>query len=90
MPVALAYVLLVLAGVYAAAGAIFALAFIVRGVSRLDPAAAAGSAGFRAVIVPGVIALWPLLLHRWWAGQTAPPEERNPHRAASRRRGAGP
>lgn len=90
MSVAFAYVLLMVAGLYAAAGVIFALAFVVRGVSRVDPAAAAGSAGFRAVIVPGVIALWPLLLRRWWAGQTAPPEERNPHRAAARRRGAGP
>ena len=68
-------------GVYAALGAIFAIAFVTRGVERLDPAAKGASRGFRLIIVPGVVALWPLLLRRWISG-APPPAERTAHRAA--------
>jgi hypothetical protein len=51
--------------VYLAVGLVFALVFVVRGVERVDPAAHGGTRGFRALIVPGCAALWPLLLARW-------------------------
>ncbi len=82
---ALANWLVILLGVYAALGLIFALAFVTRGVGRVDPAAREGTWGFRLLILPGTVALWPLLARRWLAGVTAPPEERNPHRTAARR-----
>ena len=69
-------------GVYAALGAIFAIAFVTRGVEQIDPAAKGASRGFRLIIVPGVVALWPILLRRWIAG-APPPAEQNAHRAAS-------
>ena len=69
-------------GVYAALGAIFAVAFVTRGVERIDPAAKGASRGFRLIVVPGVVALWPLLLRRWIGG-APPPVERSAHRAAS-------
>ncbi len=50
---------------YAALGCLFAVAFVVRGVARVDPVAAAAPIGFRLVILPGVAALWPWLLLRW-------------------------
>jgi hypothetical protein len=50
---------------YAALGVIFAIAFLVRGVSRIDAHAAGAGSGFRLMIFPGVVALWPLLLSRW-------------------------
>lgn len=50
---------------YVFLGACFCAVFLVRGIDRLDPAAKASTAGFRAIVVPGVIALWPLLLQRW-------------------------
>ena len=53
------------AEVYAAIGLIFAIAFAARGVDRIDPAAHGSTRGFRLVIIPGVAALWPLLLKRW-------------------------
>jgi hypothetical protein len=66
MPPALADALLVLLASHAALGALFATAFHLRGIARLDPAAARGSLGFRVLVTPGVIALWPLLARRWW------------------------
>ena len=72
-----------LATVYVLAGLVFAVPFVWRGVERVDPAARGATWGFRVVIVPGVVVLWPLLLRRWRAG-AHPPEERNAHRLAAR------
>jgi hypothetical protein len=71
------------AGVYLALGLLFALPFALRGCQRIDPAAATGTWGFRALIVPGAAALWPLLLLRWMRGDRRPPRERNAHRDAA-------
>lgn len=57
-------VLLVVA-VYVLAGTAFALAFVTAGVARLDPAARGTSWVFRALILPGSAALWPLLAVKW-------------------------
>ena len=74
------------AGLYAAAGLLFAIPFVVRGAGRIDPQARAGSRGFRLLILPGVVAFWPLLARRWARGGP-PPEERNAHREAARGEG---
>lgn len=50
---------------YAALGIIFAIAFVARGVSRIDGHAAGAGLGFRLMILPGAMALWPVLLSRW-------------------------
>jgi len=50
---------------YAAAGVVFGIVFVARGVSRVDEHAAGAGLGFRLIIFPGVAALWPLLLSRW-------------------------
>lgn len=68
---------------YAALGALFAIPFALRGVQQVDPAAAGSGWGFRLIITPGVIGLWPLLLWRWVRGG-GPPEERSAHRQAAR------
>ena len=68
------------AGVYAAAGFLFALVFVFKGVGRIDPAAREARIGFRLLILPASIALWPILLRRWLSGARQPPEERSPHR----------
>jgi hypothetical protein len=76
--------LVLAAGAYAAIGLVFALAFVARGIERIDPAARGASFGFRLVVLPGAVALWPLLARRWWSGATALPEESNAHRRAAR------
>lgn len=68
---------------YVALGALFSAAFLGAFMRRLDPAAAGGTWGFRLVILPGVVALWPLLLRASLRGQ--PPRERNAHEDAAAR-----
>ena len=77
----LASPIVVVVSVYATLGAIFAVAFVLLGTSRIDPAAKQGSVGFKLLILPGCLALWPLLAKRWWTG-SPPPVERNSHRDA--------
>ncbi|MEM7480960.1 MAG: hypothetical protein AAF481_07275 [Acidobacteriota bacterium] len=76
--IAVAGALVWLVSIYALVGLIFAIAFVLRGVSRIDPAADGGSWGFRLVILPGVVAFWPYLAWRWVRG-TPPPQESSAH-----------
>ena len=78
-----AEVVVLLFAVYIACGLAFAPFFVWRGVGRVDPAAKTTGLGFRLIILPGVAALWPLLLLRWRSGRQ-PPAERNAHRDAHR------
>jgi hypothetical protein len=75
--------------IYILCGFAFAVPFIWTGVERIDPHAANGSWGFRLIIIPGTILLWPLLVVRWSRGLAEPPEENNAHRRAARARQPG-
>ena len=76
--------LLIFAGIYLLCGLLFAIPFTLAGVKKIDPHASHGSWGFRVLIIPGTMFLWPLLARRWWGGAHEPPEEQNAHRCASR------
>ncbi len=54
------------AAAYAGIGLAFAVAFAVRGAGTIDPAARHASWGFRILIIPSAVALWPVLARRWW------------------------
>jgi len=54
---------------YAACGIVLALAFVVAGISRVQPAPV--SLGARILILPGAVALWPYVLMRWLAARGA-------------------
>ena len=71
---------LLVIGAYLLIGTLFAVPFLLRGVHKIDPAALEGSTGFRVLIFPGTVALWPLLLRRWLSGSGSPPEELGAHR----------
>lgn len=71
---------------YLAVGVLFAIPFCARGVRTVDPDAEQGSRGFRLLIFPGTVALWPLLAMRFSDGAGGLPAERSPHRNAARRR----
>ncbi len=75
--------LLLALGAYLAIGVLFAIPFLKSGVAQIDPAAKDGTRGFRILIFPGVVALWPLLLKRWRNESNEPPEERGAHRQGS-------
>ncbi len=53
---------------YFGAGAVFALVFLLIGLTRIDHGAKGAGLGFRLMILPGLIALWPLMLIRWLSG----------------------
>jgi hypothetical protein len=82
--VMIAAAILIAFGAYLACGLAFAIPFMLFGVRRIDPHAAHGSWGFRVLIIPGTMALWPLLARRWLGGVSEPPEENNAHRRAAR------
>jgi hypothetical protein len=86
MPHPLANLVVGLTSIYALIGAVFAVAFIVRGVDVIDPMARGAGWGFRVLILPGSVLFWPLLLVRWAAGSMAPPVETTAHRRRARRR----
>lgn len=71
--------------IYLAIGIVLAPVIAFFGVSRIDPAARDGTRGFRALIMPGLAMLWPLIVVRVLRGGP-PPEEHNAHRDAVRLR----
>jgi hypothetical protein len=81
----IAALLLVLMSIYVVCGLVFAAPFAFVGVGKIDPHAAHGTWGFRLLIIPGTILLWPLLAMRWFKGIHEPPEEWNAHRCAARK-----
>ena len=71
MPLWVAEIVVAASEAYVAAGLIFAVLFVTRGVDRIDERAAGAGWGFRAIIVPGSALLWPLLFMRWVAASRA-------------------
>jgi len=68
---------------YVASGLIFALLFLLRGVVHVDSRMASAPKMLRLLILPGVVAMWPLLAWRW-VSRAPEPLERNPHRERAR------
>ncbi len=58
-------VLLLLILGYAAIGLPFAILFVLRGLCAIDGAACDAPKRVRALLVPGAVALWPVLLTKW-------------------------
>lgn len=61
----IAAILPLIVAVYVVAGFVFAIAFVTRGVTRIDEAAQGSGWGFRVIIFPGTILFWPVLLRKW-------------------------
>ena len=81
----IAEILLITTGIYLLCGLVFAIPFVLFGAGKIDPHAKHGGWGFRLLIIPGTMFLWPLLARRWLKGVQEPPEENNPHRCAARK-----
>jgi hypothetical protein len=78
--------ILAVAIAYIAVGGCVALAFLLFGLDRADPAAR-GAYGFRALVAPGLALLWPLVVYRWLvapavADAQAPVRQARAHRVA--------
>lgn len=59
------YISFIMAAVYLLAGSLFAVFFLTKGIERMDTAAHGSGWGFRLIILPGTIVLWPVLLKKW-------------------------
>ncbi len=56
---------LLVVAAYLALGLLFAIVFLTFGIGRVDHAARGAPWSFRALVAPGVVALWPVLLRLW-------------------------
>ena len=61
----LAIIFVNLLGLYFALGLLFAIAFQLRGLHKVDAGTAETSIWFKILIFPGTIAFWPVLLSKW-------------------------
>ena len=59
--------LIVALGVYAVLGLVFSIVFLTRGVHQIDEAVRDSPRAIRLLLIPGTVALWPMLWHRWRA-----------------------
>lgn len=50
---------------YVLTGVLFGIPYVSVGIVRADPVARGTGLGFRLLVLPGVVAFWPLLLYRW-------------------------
>jgi len=58
-------IILLLTAVYLLFGFVFAIVFVIKGVTVIDEGSRGSSAGFRIIIIPGATLLWPVLLKKW-------------------------
>lgn len=72
MEPAAANFILLLAGLYTGAGLLVGVWLVAFGLGRLDPAARGTGLGVRLIILPGVVALWPLMLQRALRARSGP------------------
>lgn len=73
MSVAIAEMIWFVVGVYGALGVVFALAMVLGVMKRFDPLAHAAPLKVKALVFPGLVALWPivgfLVVTRAWEGK---------------------
>ena len=65
----------IIISVYLACGLVFAMAFVVKGVQRVDAGARGAGIGFRVIIIPGTMVFWPVLLKKWLAAGKDEPHD---------------
>ena len=70
---AIAEIMVTVAAVYLACGVAIGVPFVLRGLNRVDAAAQGSSLAFRLLLLPGTIALWPVMVRKWLSARR--PEE---------------
>lgn len=61
-------IILYVGAFYLAIGVLFGVIFLLFGINKVDQAATGSSVWFRLIILPGIVALWPVLMARWLRG----------------------
>jgi hypothetical protein len=60
-------IVLIVLAIYLFAGFVFAIAFVSKGMYRVDEGVHGTGWGFRLLIIPGTMVFWPMLLTKWIA-----------------------
>ena len=60
-----AYLFVGLLGIYLLTGLVFSIVLLVKGLSTLDPNTKTTGIGFKILMMPGIIAFWPILWRKW-------------------------
>ena len=84
MSIPFAQIIVALLYVYLGIGVLVMAWMHLGGLRRVDTTAARGTIGFRILITPALVLLWPLVLKRAIRGTGTPPIERNAHRDAAK------
>ncbi len=81
MPNLAIYIILLSLVGYLAAGVLFTVLFQLIGIDMIDEGVHGSSIGFRIIIIPGCILLWPVLMRRWikTAAAKKPEHQSKPH-----------
>jgi len=58
-------IFLIIAAIYLVVGVLFVIPFLMKGLTKVDAGAHGSTIGFKIIILPGVIVLWPVLLKKW-------------------------
>ncbi|MEP6750501.1 MAG: hypothetical protein ABJB86_22380 [Bacteroidota bacterium] len=58
-------IVLLLTTFYLFCGLVFAIVFVLQGLAVVDKGARGSSIGFKIIILPGIVLLWPVLLKKW-------------------------
>lgn len=58
-------ILFLIALLYLVAGLVFYFPFVSKGMKKIDDAVPGSTWGFRLIILPGVVVLWPVMLRKW-------------------------
>lgn len=86
MTEATAELVVLCAGGYLCAGVFCAALLLVTGFKRIDPSAGNAPLGFKLIVLPGLVVLWPFMAWRWLRNDGHPPEERSPHLRPAQRK----
>ena len=80
MPTTIAAVIEMVVLVYLILGLLLALPLAMVGIRRIDPAAESSTIGFRVLVIPSCVILWPWFLVQLLERRRQPPVEKNRHR----------
>jgi hypothetical protein len=58
-------IILIILLVFLIIGVLFTFFFITRGLEKVDEDTKGSTWGFKVIIIPGCILLWPFLLQKW-------------------------
>jgi len=68
-------IILIIVAVYLLVGVLFVIPFLMKGLNKIDEGTHGSTIGFKIIIIPGVIVLWPVLLSKWMRRPPSPKGE---------------